>query len=420
MPEIVDFVVIIVVEVGRLMITSRFCRTVMDRNKNKLFHVLCFLMSLIITTGAYMFFNTIWLNLVSTFIGLIVLFIPYQASIRKRLLVAALILAVSTVLDLFAAFLFISRPEDKYSILSTITSVLLFLIVEVIIEKIFKLKHDRISGRHWRFFILLLLISILTMLILATDWTISKISVVAVSISILLFNLSIIYLYDRIIESAVKEHEMIILKEQMMAYSNELTLRSENEKKLKSIRHDMKLHLNEITSIAEAGDKTRLRKYLADLNESIIDTKAYADSGNKAIDSILNYMLERANTQGIKTDLHLMIPENLNVSEYDMNIILGNLLENAIEANSNIENPWIDTAMKYADGILFIEISNPYLGKIQQQGSILKSTKRDKSYHGIGLYSVKEAVNRNNGTVDINYDDGVFKAKILIDMSNFA
>ncbi len=115
-----------------------------------------------------------------------------------------------------------------------------------------------------------------------------------------------------------------------------------------------------------------------------------------------------------------MIPENLNVSEYDMNIILGNLLENAIEANSNIENPWIDTAMKYADGILFIEISNPYLGKIQQQGSILKSTKRDKSYHGIGLYSVKEAVNRNNGTVDINYDDGVFKAKILIDMSNFA
>ena len=231
---------------------------------------------------------------------------------------------------------------------------LLFLLAEQIVERLSKSRKEVVVVRYWRIFILLLFVSIIAMLVLATDLTISKVSVLAISSAILILNLSVIYLYDKIIESVANSYETMVLKEQMKAYSNELSLRSENEKKIKALRHDMRHHLNEISLIVESGDKNRLNEYLTNISDTIIETKPFADCGNPAIDSILNYLLGQARTSGIKTNLHIMVPENLSISEFDMNIILGNLLENAIEACQKVSDPWIDIAFKYNDGLLFI------------------------------------------------------------------
>ena len=102
-----------------------------------------------------------------------------------------------------------------------------------------------------------------------------------------------------------------------------------------------------------------------------------------------------------------------------MNIILGNLLENAIEACQKVSDPWIDIAFKYNDGLLFIEISNPYSGAIIKRDSVFDTTKQDASVHGIGVYSVREAVKRNNGTISFDTENQIFKVDVLLDMSNF-
>ena len=421
MPEIADYALILISEITRLVITSKYCNSALDRNTQSTYHLICYFVSLAVTFGAYISLGIAWVNLLATFLGLLILLVPYRASFKKKVAVAIIILAVSTVLDLLAAFMFTANPQtNHYSILSTITSVLLFLLAELIVERIAKSRREIVEGRYWRIFILLLFVSIIAMLILATDLTISKISVVAISGAILILNLSVIYLYDKIIESVANSYETMVLKEQMKAYSNELSLRSENEKKIKALRHDMKHHLNEISLIADSGDKNRLNEYLAKINDSIIETKPFSDSGNPAIDSILNYMLGQARANDIHTNLHIMVPENLSISEFDMNIILGNLIENAIEASQKVSDPWIDIGLKYNDGLLFIEISNSYSGSIIKKEPAFATTKYDASVHGIGIYSVREAVKRNNGTISFDTENHIFKVDVLLDLSNFA
>ena len=415
MPEIADLTVIIVSEIGRLAVTTRFCNTSLERNRNAILHVLAFVLSFVITTGSYIFWGTAWVNFSSTLIGLLILLTPYKSTIKKKISISAIILAVSTILDLLAAFMFTVKPHGNYySILSTFSSVLLFFIAEVMVEKLIHSKRNEISKKNWWLFLLLLFASILTMIVLATDLTISKISVIAISITLLISDFLVIFLYDRLNESAIAMHEALILKEQMKAYSDELSLRSENEKKLKAIRHDMKHHVYEISRIADSGDNTRLKNYLKGLNDSIVETKPFSDCGNPAIDSILNYMIGKAQASGIDTELHLMVPEDLNISEFDTNIILGNLLDNAMDACCKVNKPWLSIAIKYNDGTIFIEISNSYDGRIQPFESGFVSTKEDKDNHGLGLFSVNEAVTRNNGTMTFDYDEQVFKTRISL------
>ncbi len=420
MPEIADYALILISEIIRLIITGKYCDSSLDRNTKSTYHLVCYFISLVITFAAYISLGIAWVNLLATFLGLLILLAPYRASFPKKFAVAIIILAVSTVLDLLAAFMFTANPHNNhYSILSTVTSVLLFLLAEQIVERLSKSRKEVVVVRYWRIFILLLFVSIIAMLVLATDLTISKVSVLAISSAILILNLSVIYLYDKIIESVANSYETMVLKEQMKAYSNELSLRSENEKKIKALRHDMRHHLNEISLIVESGDKNRLNEYLTNISDTIIETKPFADCGNPAIDSILNYLLGQARTSGIKTNLHIMVPENLSISEFDMNIILGNLLENAIEACQKVSDPWIDIAFKYNDGLLFIEISNPYSGAIIKRDSAFATTKQDASVHGIGVYSVREAVKRNNGTISFDTENQIFKVDVLLDLSNF-
>lgn len=109
-------------------------------------------------------------------------------------------------------------------------------------------------------------------------------------------------------------------------------LQNENMEALRSFRHDMKRHFAEISVLASTGKIEQIKNYVSAMENNLVESRRLVDSGNTALDTVLNYMLQRAVDKKIQVNVKVVVPCNLNLSAYDMNIIFGNLLENAIEA----------------------------------------------------------------------------------------
>ena len=136
-------------------------------------------------------------------------------------------------------------------------------------------------------------------------------------------------------------------------------------------------------------------------------------SKNFEIDSILNYMIQQAKSAGISVSSRILIPEQFTHS-FDFVIILGNLLENAIEAASNSSQKYIDLAIQLQKNVLYIDdgILQPTGNSNAPSFYTTKTTNRHQ--HGIGLNSVRKIVEKYNGTMDIHASDQTFCVKVIL------
>lgn len=117
----------------------------------------------------------------------------------------------------------------------------------------------------------------------------------------------------------------------MNLYESQIRLNVENDTKIRLIRHDIKHHIREIKEFANAGLLEEIKEYVDSLSHDIEDSGKVYNTGNIAIDGILNYYVSRFSKNDIKTDINVIVPERMEISPYDINIILGNLFDNAIE-----------------------------------------------------------------------------------------
>ena len=110
-------------------------------------------------------------------------------------------------------------------------------------------------------------------------------------------------------------------------------------------------------------------------------------TGNLDIDSVLNYMISKAEQVLKEVNVKVNIPSDI-ASHFNINVIIGNLLENAIEAAVNTEKKILDIDIHYKQGVLYLDISNSYSNKVTVKDRFLTS-KEDDHKHGIGLDNVK-------------------------------
>ena len=96
-------------------------------------------------------------------------------------------------------------------------------------------------------------------------------------------------------------------------------------------------------------------------------------------------------------------------------MILGNLLDNAIEASSKVENNrTIDIRIKYKNDILFIYVNNSFDGSIVYEGEKIKTTKKNKENHGIGLNNIEKILKKYDGTMKVYHTENRFHVDILM------
>lgn len=188
------------------------------------------------------------------------------------------------------------------------------------------------------------------------------------------------------------------------------------------MRHDMKHHMNELKLLANKYNVVEIQDYIDRMEYFIHNPKEIVSSGNVEIDSVLNYMLQKAKAELETVDVKVILPEEI-MHSFDLNVLIGNLLENAIEAARKTERKYLNVYIALQKGVLKIQIENSYVTETisevnKRDGSrIFLTTKKKKEQHGIGLKNVKKIVELYNGNIDIQTRGNIFSVKLILYMS---
>ena len=172
----------------------------------------------------------------------------------------------------------------------------------------------------------------------------------------------------------------------------------------------MKNHLSAIRVLVSEENTAGTIAYLDTLTQQVQTFASISDTGNLIIDSLINGKFQSCSSDGIEFKCNLQIPRNLRFDPYILNIILGNLIDNALDAvrKEDCLEKYIDLKIQYTQRNLVIKLKNTYNGKLKKQGDNFLTTKDNPQIHGLGLKSVRNAVEKVGGIFDCNMTPGIF------------
>ena len=185
--------------------------------------------------------------------------------------------------------------------------------------------------------------------------------------------------------------------------------------KIRGFKHDYRNHIQAMKGHAANRDLDAIAGYLDGLDAELDAIEPVIKTGNRMADAILNSKISLANAKGIKVAADANIAVELTVSEVDLCIILGNLLDNAMEACLNLEEDkrLIRVFMEMKNTQLYISVTNTAPGgKQRKYGKRHLSTKGDG--HGFGLARIDHIVERHGGYLSRNSEDGAYSTEVLL------
>lgn len=346
---------------------------------------------------------------------LLVIICGYEGSIKRKLLTAAASFGINLLTEDMAWVIFVKGRNSQMMEFGFFFSVFLLFLIEFIIEKLLRF-HKEIDIPLNKD-LLLIVISAGSMFISVTmiEGFYQRYILLVVSLSILLLiNMAVFYLYEKLQEDYLRQKEKEVYKQQLIMYRNQLKIMQNANDTYKSMRHNIKSHMFMISDYIAKNENEKALEYFEKMNYYVGNGEEYIKTGNESIDSIFNYFINEINEIKGKIKTDIKIAEGMRIDDFDMNVILSNLLMNACEAISKCEEKLIHAVMRYDRGALVIKIDNTYNGKVERNGEDFLSTKEDSSEHGIGLGSVKKTVEKYNGQMEISYTEKKFTVKILI------
>lgn len=309
----------------------------------------------------------------------------------------------------------IYQEMSLYRVLAIISSKIMLLFVVIAMNKFFSKRRTLQRNYLIALFTITTIMFIITVLITFID---IKNNAVNSIVSILFFTVMLILLMIiffgtfKITEYYENQEELKLttLKNQMLEKSM-----SETEQTFmlwKKSMHDYKHNIANLMSLANNNDIEGIKQYLQSENKLLSKKLFYYKTGNDTVDTILNIKQRAAESKGITFIITAKIPDNCIVKSAHFASILGNLLDNAIEASIDEEAPFVEVKIKPVKSYLMIVVSN----KCTKSNIELKTTKSDKQLHGIGINSVKQTVKEYKGTFLTDHTDGIFNAEIMIPM----
>ena len=186
-------------------------------------------------------------------------------------------------------------------------------------------------------------------------------------------------------------------------------------RQIRGWRHDYRNHIQTMKAYAAEGDWEAIRRYLDRLDEDLTSVDTAVKTGNPMADAILNSKISLANSKKIRVIADAHIPVKLKSSEIDLCCILGNLFDNAIEASEKLpeDQRVIRVYMDMKNTQLYISFTNFTAGKkLKKEGKLFRSTKGEG--HGFGLVRIDAIVERLDGYISRNSEDGAFTTEILL------
>ncbi|MCR4567515.1 MAG: GHKL domain-containing protein [Pseudobutyrivibrio sp.] len=224
---------------------------------------------------------------------------------------------------------------------------------------------------------------------------------------ILAYSLGNIHMRNR--ELKVKEQEKEYL---LNAQREQIESVVKVEEKLRSLKHDLVSHINAIASFAANDEVARVKDYCNNLLSETYNFTNVSYTGNFAVDGVLGRLKGIANEHGIDIDFDMEIPKEKKVSDYDLCILLSNIISNAIEANDS--GGKVDLKTSLFNDKLCIIATNTTNHSLKYRDGVLLSTKRDYETRGFGVQNIQTVVDKYDGSFKIDYDNELVKVEVVV------
>ncbi|MBQ4069642.1 MAG: GHKL domain-containing protein [Lachnospiraceae bacterium] len=182
---------------------------------------------------------------------------------------------------------------------------------------------------------------------------------------------------------------------------------------LRNLKHDISNQYVCEKLMLQKGEYEELEKHYDDMIGKLRFDEIYSKTGNIKIDSIINYKLTKIAELGAHIICNIKIPKEMKFDNMDMVIIIGNLLDNAMDALKEVQDGKVELNIRYMESNLLLKVSNSYAGNRRKsaKGEYI-TTKNDKKIHGMGLKSVKRTLEKYNGKLCITEEKNVFSVKL--------
>lgn len=315
--------------------------------------------------------------------------------------------------------------KDLYRFVGVvIIQIVLFYLTRFMIKRTKKDSTYSLKWNEWFVLLIIPVISIFTMsfvslIIINIEDQLSPMQHIFSILSILgiLMTNSLVYvLYVNMQKDHAKQLEYSILQQAFKSQEKSVEETKILYQSVRSIRHDLKQHFQVALTMLHSGKINEAVDYMEKYNDTVLDgisNKVFCD--NDVVNYIINSKSKICSDRHIKIYIYIAneIPE---FSDLDLCVLLGNALDNAIEGVSGEGSNEIYLELRNVDNFFMISVKNTIINSVLEDNPNLISTKNEKEVHGLGILSMKEVVQKYNGSIEFYEIDNKFCCDMLLDI----
>ncbi len=202
---------------------------------------------------------------------------------------------------------------------------------------------------------------------------------------------------------------------QMMIKQKQFETLQERIEEARTAKHDMRQHLHMISAFVEDEKYDELKAYINSFRKSIPENITISYCDHYGMNALLQYFAGLARENGIAFSANMDLPAEIGIANDVLAVLIGNLLENAVQACEKEQKPVIRIRSQMQGNSVFFKIVNTFTGKVKPSSDgLYLSTKHEG--RGIGLRSVRAIVDDHNGILKITQEDGLFCVSLLVDV----
>lgn len=365
-----------------------------------------------LNSGAYLLFHNWAITLASNILPFFAITFFYKEGMTRRVLNVAAIYAITMGCDVLVMTLQNMMHIESAVFSEGFATSLVIIAAADLSNKCLHMKKDILGRTPAMYYVTLLFVPLGSIFIAYfAAKGLNAVSLIT-AVILLLINIDIFYLYDNVIDLFSERCEREVMESQNKAIQNQLEVVQQSQLRIRCLKHDMDNHLLRLKDLIEKEKYAEALEYLETVKSSTAADKKLIDSGNDLIDSMLNYKLARLH-DNIEQKYDIVVPKDLSFTEFDLNVIIGNLADNALEALEQLpadERKKLEISIRYKQGYLKVYFGNTFDGIMPEDGS----RKRDHENHGLGLKSVERIVHKYGGDMRAKVSDNWYEISLIM------
>lgn len=371
------------------------------------------------TTLTLVFSHSSFWNIFVFLVGMFLLSFLYNGKFFYKFFLVIIIYTLFALIETSLYIIFVKNSEVNLSDLSFdvnlvyVITKLVMLIISIFIFLNFKNRSTLNIPKRLVFF--LSIIPILSLFILTFEAIRSKYSDIYLALSFVVFiviNAFVFIIFNLLNKLYSDRLQFQDLEKQFELIESQKVYVKNSTEKLAALEHDLK---NKLLPLYYMKDSTseKLEAYLTKIIGEFSNEFLISKTGVPEIDGVLNAKYEICKRENIDFKLDMNITGMDKIEYRDLSVILGNLLDNAIEACRNVDNKWIKMKVEFTKGALFLGISNSYDGKYTlEDGKFISRKKR--VFSGYGLQNIDYLVKKYHGIIQFDPNNKRFRVSLMM------